>query len=308
MSSAVEKNIETAEEALAGPLPPRLREFLLDLYDHQVSFKKDNWNFPVVSQEIFEPYENPLILQSMEFRQQWGILGFVFASNEIGDKLVVLSDEADDSKFSEQIYVLIGSANLLKFFSADIYAAYQGDFFYSGFEKYYTWKLGDNGHVVRGKEIWEDVESQTSQERFFIDEYDRRKSMVDDMIDNEETDKHQEIIDTLHDLTEQEDYARWAWFKLSDLYFKGFGPIPVNIDQALQYNQHAVDLGHPQSMANRAFCYLSGIGLEKNVEKAYELIKAANDKTLHGSDEESDGLFYEMLLAIKSEYLKQKKR
>jgi hypothetical protein len=145
-------------------------------------------------------------------------------------------------------------------------------------------------------------------ERFFLDEYDRKKSLVEDMIDNEETDKHQEILDTLHELTGQPDYAARAWYKLSDLYFKGFGPIPVNIELALEYNQQAVELGHAKSMANRAYCYFAGVGLKKDIDKAYELIKAANDSTLRYDCKEKDGLYYEMLLTIKSQYLKEKKK
>ena len=69
----------------------------------------------------------------------------------------------------------------------------------------------------------------------------------------------------------------WALNKLSDIYLKGFGPIPKNMETALSYNQRAIDLNSHLALSNRAACYFFGLGMDKNIEKAFELATKANE-------------------------------
>jgi hypothetical protein len=313
MNSTVVKNIAIAEKELNTPLPPRLREFISNLYDHEMEIGDDTWFFTIVNDEVLAAKDNPIVSMSNSFREQWKIPAIIFAYCGIGDYLAVWPG-AGNEQTCERIFLLTTGSYKLEYYAPDIFSAYSGHFSPPDLESFNSYSLAENGEItvdsgfgISGNYQSSTTSAESGSEPYYIDEYDRKKSIVYDMIDNEETDKYEEILDILHELTRQPDYAPRAWYKLAELYFKGFGPLAQNMELALEYNGKAVDLGHAKSMANRAWCYFSGFGLEKNIEKAYELIKAANDSTLQGA-KEKDGLYYEMLLQIKSEYLKQKKK
>jgi hypothetical protein len=57
-------------------------------------------------------------------------------------------------------------------------------------------------------------------------------------------------------------------------------------------------------MANLAFCYLSGIGVDKDLDKAYELAFEANERTkqqvaLTGTGDK--GLYEQLIIVIEGE-------
>lgn len=313
MNSTVVQNIAIAEKELNTPFPPKLRDFICSLYDLEMEIGDDTWFFSIVDKKIFAVNDNPIVSMSNNFREQWKIPAIVFAYSGIGDYLAVWPD-AGNEQTCERIFLLVNNSYKLEYYAPDIFSAYSGHFSPPDLESFSSYRLEENGEITAdsGFGISSNYQSsalpaESGSEPFYIDEYDRKKSIAYDMIDNEETDKYEEILDILHELTQHPDYAPRAWYKLAELYFKGFGPLVQNMELALEYNGKAVELGHAKSMANRAWCYFSGFGLEKNIHKAYELIKAANDSTLQGG-KEKDGLYYEMLLQIKSEYLKQKKK
>lgn len=295
------QNIESAEKATGTRLPDKLRDFMCSLYEQEIEFGDTTWIFSTVK-ETYPVYENPIVNATKGFRENWDHIPVVlFANDGCGDYLAVWP-----SRHQEQIFRL-NYGSELEFYANDIYAAYNGHFNPANVDDYCKYAMNDEGKVEKIG-ILSIIQNFEAAEHTYVDEYLRKKSIVDDMIDNEETDKCQQILDILNELIQQPDYAPWAWYKLSDLNLKGFGPLAVNIELALDYNLRAVELGHNPSLANRAWCYCAGIGVEKDIEKAYELIKKANGNTMREGEKEKDGLYYEMLLKIKSEYVKRKNK
>jgi hypothetical protein len=305
MDSIALANIEVAEKALNCKLPPKLRDFLASLPEQKVELGHQNYCFYLSVDKVETAENNQLVVGSNFFRQQWK-LPLVIIAHDYKEKILVLILE-EGKEPSDQLYCLAPKKKLIHSFARDIYAAYNGEFFQSSSTRWFTYKLHKNGKVERGQEMWE-WQPPEDMEITFDNEYEEMKSKVDDMIDEEKYDKFEQILEQLYILTQQKDHAAWAWWKLSDLFFKGFGPIPADEQRALAYNWNAVLKGHSKSIANRAYCYFKGIGVSADIEKAFALITQANSNTIRGSEQERDGLYYDMLLTIKGAYMKQKKK
>jgi TPR repeat protein len=218
--------------------------------------------------------ENFIATATEGFREEWKINGLVVADNGIGDALVLLPDDSDET-FRAQVFVVMHETGEIKTFAESLDELLQeGPHDYSWSDDYYL-KLNDDGSVSKYEHS---AEGDLTLDDIYDDDYKLRHH-IDDLIDDEKTGRTTEILDGLEKLTacDDKDHAAWAFNKLSDIYLRGFGPVPKNLDRALEYNQHAMGLGSHKAYSNRAACYFAGIGMERDLHKALEMAKHANE-------------------------------
>jgi hypothetical protein len=298
--------LKQAQDKLKLKLPDQLFDFISRLDKPEVSFGKEEWLFWTLNDKLDNEASNFIIEISLDFKKEWGLDGIVFAANGIGDYLVVLPD-----RFGEQILVMMHESAELKLFGNSI-----DDLLKNGPEDYfwsddYIFKLDDDKLVGRNTE--ENSESPTDQIEL-RDEDDKLRSYLDDMIDDQRTEKSSELLTGLEKLigSTNESNKVWALNKLSDIYLKGFGPIPKNMTMALDYNQRAIDLNSHKALSNRAACYFFGFGLDKDIEKAHEFATKANELSKANrfanilATKEGGGMYDKLVDMIEAELKKQR--
>lgn len=271
MKRQVRRKLEQAQEILGLELPEELFEFIAKLDNEQVLFGEEKWLFWSVADKHNDEDDNYIVRTSLNFKSEWGLGGLVFAANGIGDYLLVMPEELNDV-----ILVMLHETAELKLFSKNIQDAVQnGPAGYSLTDNY-LFKIDEHDVVVRSDNFEEVIAGEDKDD--FWEHYELR-SKLDDLIDDERTEQASEILSGLEHLIEYADDRdkEWALNKLSDIYFKGFGPIPPNIERALEYNQQAIDLGSFKALSNRAACYFFGIGMDKDIHKAFALATEANE-------------------------------
>ena len=146
----------------------------------------------------------------------------------------------------------------------------------------------------------------------YDDDY-KLRSYLDDLIDDQRTDQVSDIIQGLENLSESSDndHKVCALNKLSDIYLREFGPVPPNLEKALDYNQQAMDLNSHKAFSNRAACYFMGLGMERDLKKALEFAKRANELSKSNrfasafAAREGGGLYDRLVTSIKKEIRKQ---
>lgn len=251
--------------------PEKLFQFLNDLEESEVKIsEREVWFFLTDVDPHID--SNPIINASGHFEEVWGLRGIVFAENDLNDCLVVLPEE-----FGEQIFVMIHRLGELRLFANSIeHAITAGPRDYLQSENF-VYRLEEDGTLVRGGDHAA-PEDRDPDEPDGVSDIDKR-AHLDQLIEDEQTDKLSEIIQGLNELIAGDDESNkvWALNKLSDIYLKGFGAISQDMSRALHYNQLAIDLKSHVAMGNRAACYLLGMGMEKNLDKALELATKANE-------------------------------
>ena len=265
--------LKEAEDTLGQAFPELLSAFISSLNKAKVTFRDEDWFFESVKDKPKDPTDNYIIRSSGYFREEWGLKGLVFATNGIGDDLVVLPDE-----FGETILVMMHETAELKLFGKNIQELSQNgpvDYFSSD---NYCYKLDENNQLIESEDFNPNVTYDPYSDDYFGEDYEL-KSQLDNWIDDQETEKTADILVGLEKLSNSKDdgHKVWALNKLSDVYFKGFGPIPRDLPKALDYNQKAIDLNSHKAFANRSACYFYGLGIAKDVEKALEFATRANE-------------------------------
>ncbi len=294
-----------AQDKLKLKLPDQLFDFISMLDKPLVTFGKEEWLFWTLNDKPDDEASNFVLEISLDFKKEWGLDGIVFAANGIGDYLAVLPD-----KTGEQILVLLHETAELKLFGKNIELLLKNgpeDYFWSDD---YIFKLGDEKLIERDTE--ENSENLTDQIEL-RDEDDKLRFYLDDLIDDQRTEQCSELLIGLEKLIDggNESHKVWALNKLSDIYLKGFGPIPKNITLALDFNQRAIDLNSHTALSNRAACYFFGFGIEKNIKKALELATRANElsKANRFADilatKEGGGMYDKLVDMIETELKKQ---
>jgi hypothetical protein len=299
--------IAEAEQELGFRFPEEWKNYLLQLPDSAMTYGSEEWIFPFLEEEG----RNFIVDLSKNFREEWKVDGVIFASNGIGDYLLFLPDQ-DEPSLMPQVFVLLHETAEVKLFSSALATLLKkgpADYFYS--DDCYM-KLED-GELIYGDETLEEEDSDEAEALFEDDDYKLRWHL-DELLDNERTDRANEIIDGLNKLIGGESgYIGWAINRLSDIYFKGFGPIPRNIEKALEYNQMAINLGNPKAYSNRAACYFYGIGVDKDINKALELATKANELSKSNmfaetwTGKKDTGLYEDLVKMIQREVAKGKK-
>jgi hypothetical protein len=269
MKRHVTTKLKEAQRKLGLYFPDQLFDFISRLDKTDVKFGKETWLFWSLTDKPNNATENYIVDSSVNFNNEWGLDGLVFADNGIGDYLLVLPNDCD-----EQILIMMHEVAELKLFSKSIQELAE-----KGPENYfwsdnYLYKLDEDNNLIRG-EKQEDV---TSARDYFGEDY-KLRSYLDDLIDDQKTDKVTDIIIGLEELIENadENHRVWALNKLSDIYLRGFGVMPPDMTKALDYNQRAIDLNSHQAFSNRAACYFFGLGVTKDAEKALEFATRANE-------------------------------
>lgn len=302
--------LKEAEDKLGCKLPAGIFDFIAGLTIDEVNFGNETWIFGTINDDD----GNFIIDASKDFRKYWELNGIIIAHNGIGDYLLLLALESGE--LSSVIYVMMHETAEIKLFSLDIGSAvkYGPEDYFWDTRVFYS-RDADDGRTLT--QLLRDSAGEASPADAEDDEFytlREKKSAIDNLIDDEETGRLSEILEGLDELTNCNDkqVQAWAYYKLSDIYFKGFGPLPRNVEKAMQYGEQAVKLGNLQATANMAYCFFAGIGVEKDINKAYELAKHANEEykknvfidIITGSKEKGP---YEDLLKMIEKELKKKK-
>lgn len=269
MKRHIKTKLKQAQEKSGLIFPDKLFDFIARLDKPEVKFGEEEWFFYSVTDGPKDEADNFIIESSIRFQNEWGLDGLVFATNDIGDYLVSLPYELGD-----RILVMMHETAELKLFSNSIEALTE-----NGPENYFStdrfiYKLDDDGNLIKG----ESESDEAGSSDLFGDDYQLR-SYLDDLIDDHKTEKATDILTGLGKLSEsnEESHKIWALNKLSDIYLKGFGPIPKDMSRALSYNQQAIDLNSHQALSNRAACYFFGLGIPKDLNKAWDFAIKANE-------------------------------
>ena len=267
MKEHLTTKLKQAQDKLGITFPEQLFDFISNLDKIEVEFDDEEWLFESVTDNPKDTNDNYIIDCSVDFKNEWGLDGLVFASNGIGDYLLVLPNDC-----GEKILVMMHEIAELRLFSNSIQElSEKGTECY--FSSDYIYKLDKNNNLIIG----EKNQDNTSSADYFEDY--KLRSYLDDLIDDQKTDKVSDIIIGLEKLIEStEDMHKvWALNKISDIYFKGFGTIQRDMEKALDYNQRALELNSHQAFSNRAACYFFGLGMDKDIKKALELALKANE-------------------------------
>lgn len=302
------------EEKLGYSIPKYLFNFIANLNEPKIQFGQEEWLFWTVTDKPEDIEDNFICTHSADFHNEWGVKGFVFATNGIGDYLVILRDE-HDKEFLPQVFVMMHETAELKVFAVnwnDLIKYGPDDYFWN--DEFYL-KLDENNKVIMWSEnniLSDDIQNSNDEKDFFDDDYTLR-SRLDDLIDEERTDLTSEIIQGLEQLTEckEESHKIWALNKLSDIYLKGFGTIPSDTSKALDYNQSAIDLNSHKAYSNRAACLFFGLGLTKDLNKALDYATKANELSKSNffadifATKEDGGMYDNLVDMINNEIAKQ---
>lgn len=274
--------LNQAQEQLGIQIPADLFDFIANLKTSEVQFGKEEWLFWTINDDKDDKNENFIVSSSLNFKEEWKLNGLVFATNGIGDYLLLLQAE-DSDMLSENIFVMMHETAEIKLFANDLNELIEygpEDYFWN---KEFYLKLDDENKIVRWTDPIQDENNADdhdgSDDLELYDEDYRLRSRLDDLIDDQSTDLASEIIQGLEKLSDcsDETHKAWALNKLSDIYLKGFGPIPQNLDRAFEYNQMAMDLNSHKAYSNRAACYFFGMGTDKDLDKALEYAIKANE-------------------------------
>lgn len=305
MNTHVISKLNEAEKTLGLKLPEKLFDFISGLNQPEVTLGNETWFFLTVLDDAEDANENYIIQSSLNFNKTWGLEGIVVADNGIGDYLVVLPEE-----LQEIILVLMHETAELKLFGKNILEVIENgplDYFW---DDNFLYKLDDDNRLIKAKDSAKYI-SNCDSENYFGKDYDLR-TQIDSWIDTEDYGKTSDILTGLKELTESNNtkHKIWSLNKLSDLYFKGYGPIQKDIDQALKYNQLAIDQNSHIAFANLAFCYFSGIGMNKDYSAALDYALKANELSKKNqfadllSSKKEGGLYNDLINLISRELQK----
>jgi len=322
LQSTMIKLLQT-EEKLGYNIPKYLFDFIAKLDKPEVQFGQEEWLFWTVNDNPEDKEDNFIYTHSVDFENEWGRKGLVFATNGIGDYLVLLADN-DILGFIPQVFVIMHETAEIKVFADNwnnLIEQGPEDYFWN--DEFYL-KIDDNDNVVEWKDykkVRRDETEKTSNEvedadtnnNYFDEDY-KLRSHLDDLIDYERTELTSEIIQGLEKLTgcNEQSHKVWALNKLSDIYLKGFGPIPADLSKALDYNQAAIDLSSHKAYSNRAACYFFGLGLTKDIHKALEYATKANELSKSNlfadilATKKDGGMYDNLVDMIKKEIAKER--
>jgi hypothetical protein len=313
--------LQQAEEQTGHKIPPYLFDFIVALDQPEYTFGDEEWYFWSVTDKIEIPQDNFITFHSLDFKEEWGIDGLMFGANGVGDYLLLLKDD-HVQEWLPQVFIMMHETAEVKLFAEnweDLLQNGPADYFWD--KKFYL-KMNEDERVVRwtaeeismtDDEIEDEDDDETGKD-FFDEEYDLRNKL-DDWIDDEGTEHTSEIIQGLEQLAESEEESHkiWAINKLSDIYLKGFGPLPANLEKALDYNQVAMDLGSHKAFSNRAACYFSGMGVGRDLQKALEYAVKANELSKSNmfasvlASKAGGGMYDHLVEMIEKEIRKMKK-
>jgi len=307
MKKHVSVKLKQAQDKLGLAFPDQLFDFISKLDKPEVKFGNDEWLFYSVTDNPKKINDNFVIERSKAFKNEWSLDGLVFATNGIGDYLLVLPNE-----LGELVLIMMHEIAELRVFGKDIQSAFQNgpaDYFWTD---NYLYKLDDKNNLVKSDNFDISVSNKYSDD-YFGEDYELR-SRLDKMIDDEDTENVSDILLGLEKLSDckVESHKDWALNKLSDIYFRGFGPVPRDLKKALDYNQQAINLNSYKALSNRAACHFYGIGMDKDLHKALELATKANEMSKSNifadiiSSKKGGGMYDSLVDMIKKEIEKQK--
>ena len=294
----IRKKLNQAEKELNYKFSENIYDFILNLKEVEVEFGEDIWCFNILIDSSNE--ENYIIKSSNYFIKEWKVKGIVIAENYGGDELVLLENQICDS---EEIFVTIHETAEIKLFSQNVNELLKYGPLDYYFDQKFIIKLDENENPVFNKNYRiSPIDNEILDDR-------ELKSKTDDLIDDSRFDKQIEILENLEKLTlsEEKEIKIWAFNKLSELYFIGFGDLKVDTVKALKNNEKAMNLNSYKAFASFAYCLLVGYGIEKNLEKSLEYAIKANELSKTNkyskiiSTKKNGGLYENLITRIENE-------
>lgn len=269
--------ITQTEQLLGIQFPEKFKKTIQQFKYVEQDLGDESWDFYHLESENY-------IIESTKLLKEYFKIDLIaFAENGLGDYLLLLPNENNNSEYQDIIYVFWHEIGMIRMFSKSLKSAIKegGYTYFDDSEGEFTYKVDELGNVIKGNESLEDYEMLIVDGKYYFDKFDKLKSEIDDLIDDCKYKKSDEIIEGLHVLINQHklNYKTWALNKLSNIYLKGFGKkVNADIEKALYYNQLAMDLGNARAYSNRAACYFMGLGgITIDLPKALEYATKANE-------------------------------
>lgn len=112
-------------------------------------------------------------------------------------------------------------------------------------------------------------------------EYGNKKDVFElaDFIIDEKIEDIDKAIQLLESLTITESFEEKSSLKLSRLFMRGTGG-KLNYEKGLKYAKRCAELNNANAISDLAFYYYKGTGVEKDVQKAYDLLVESEKKMI----------------------------
>ncbi|WP_315817287.1 hypothetical protein [Paraflavitalea speifideaquila] len=104
--------------------------------------------------------------------------------------------------------------------------------------------------------------------------------------------------------------AAWAYWKEGSIYKQGLDQLQADPTRGCMLLQKASEAGHTVAKSDLALCYYEGLGVNKDLKKALQLLTEANEASRlvnsqyldeDDPDAEAEGDYEEQLAQIKQE-------
>lgn len=311
MQDEILLKIEEAESALGFVFPSSIRNLLLSLQDYGLFFGQEEWYFDVYNDT--KRGINSIVEDSSSFREDWKIDAVVFAKNGVGDYLLLLPTlypKKVDDQLDEILFVFWHELGEIRIFAYDLAEALDESFEAGPTGDEYVFRINEDDSVDEGfelrriydpvayveylKQTSTNLVQNTDEARGEGEEWlqlHERVNTVCEWMDEDRTEKIDEMLSTLTECLEDEFLGPRAEWILSKIYMKGFA-VPVNTEKGITLAQKSAGSGNYNAMADLSFYYLKGIGVKQSTLKAIEWMESANEK--------SEGLFEDNLDALKN--------
>lgn len=115
-----------------------------------------------------------------------------------------------------------------------------------------------------------------------------------DFIIDYKTEEIDRAISLLENLLEEQWYKERALIKLSRIYMRGTGG-KLDYEKGMYYTNEGVKLDNYNAISDLAYYYYKGIGVEKSVQKAYDLLVEAEQRITEQTDGGMWGEFIKQL-------------
>lgn len=100
-------------------IPTTIVDFIVGLDGSEVEFGKESWLFGTVSDARKGLETNYVLRMSRIFKEDWGIVGVILATNGIGDYLLLLPDQ-QGSSLRKEIFVVDHEEAMIKLFAPSL--------------------------------------------------------------------------------------------------------------------------------------------------------------------------------------------
>jgi len=172
--------ITQTEQILGIQLPEKFKKTIQKFKNVEQNLGDENWDFYHIEDE------NYIVDSSELLREEFEIELIAFAENGLGDYLLLLPNENNNSEYQEIIYVFWHEIGMIRMFSKSLKIAIKegGYTYFDDTEGEFTYKIDELGNVIKGNESLEDYEMLIVDGKVYLDKFHKLKSEIDDLIDD----------------------------------------------------------------------------------------------------------------------------